>query len=142
MPSRPTFFRRLSSGGLQLLPPNLTRFLPHLMLCVTLAGCAAQTAYREGKDLIAQDKVEQGLQKFQQAAQLDPHDARYKSAFLETRDRSVQALLEKADRAMDKGQYVDADKLYNRILGFDANNERAKAGLQAIAMDQRHRQVL
>ena len=130
MPSRPTFFRRLP------------RFFPQLMLCVLLAGCAAQTAYREGKDLIAQDKVEQGLQKFQEAVRLDPHDARYKSAFLETRDRSVQALLEKADQALDKGQYVEADKLYNRILGFDASNERAKAGLQAIAMDQRHRQML
>ncbi len=134
MPSRPTFFR--------CLPTGMPRFLPQFLLCLLLTGCAAQTAYREGKDLIAQDKVELGLQKFQEAVRLDPHDARYKSAFLETRDRSVQSLLEKADRAMEKGQYVEADKLYNRILGFDSSNERAKAGLHAIALDQRHRQML
>ena len=130
MPSRPTFFRRFA------------RTLPNFALCLLLFGCAAQTAYREGRELIAADKVEQGLQKFQEAVRLDPSDARYKSAFLETRDRSVQSMLERADRLFDKGQFVEADKLYNRVLGFDSSNERAKAGLQAIAQDQHHRQIL
>jgi general secretion pathway protein D len=123
-------------------PGTLPRLLPNLALCLLLFGCAAQTAFREGKELVAHDKVEQGLQKFQEAVKLDPEDARYKSALLETRERSVNQYSTQADMALEKGQVLEAEKLYQRVLVIDPRNERAKAGLQSIALDQKHRQSL
>jgi hypothetical protein len=58
----------------------------NLALCVAVAllvsGCAGQMAYREGNALVAQDQVEAGLLKYQEAVAADPTNAAYKTAWL------------------------------------------------------------
>ena len=50
----------------------LARRLLPAALALLLSGCAAQMAYREGNELVAQDKVEAGLVKYQEALAADP----------------------------------------------------------------------
>ena len=68
---------------------SLARAGSALALALALAGCTAQMAYRDGQSLVAEDKVEAGLLKYQQAIAADPGNARYKSAYLNARDRST-----------------------------------------------------
>ena len=59
--------------------PTLARRLLPALLAILLSGCAAQMAYREGNELVAQDKVEAGLSKYQEALAADPANVQYKT---------------------------------------------------------------
>lgn len=107
-----------------------------------LAGCAAQRAFNDGKELVAQDKVEAGLEKFHQAMLADPNELQYKAAYLQTRERSINAYLEQADRLTNAGKNDQAEKLYQRVLVLNPGNDRAEAGLKKIKMDTRHSQLI
>ncbi len=153
MPSRPTrhnltrfgryaLWSAMGSAAPRLTIPKLQRFFPAVAITLVLCGCAARSAYRDGKELITQDKVEQGLTKFQEAMRLDPHELDYKSAYIQTRDRALNTFLEQADRLANRGKYAESDVLYQRVLGIDSENERAKTGLLASKQNQRHLQLL
>ena len=73
---------------------NLGRLAALPLLALALAGCAAQMAYRDGRNLVEQDKVEEGLLKYQEAIAQEPGNAVYKAAFLQARDRNAVRLLE------------------------------------------------
>lgn len=141
MPSRPTCF---------IAPPSLSRRaiaggygrLASLSLAVMLAGCAAQTAYKDGKDLVEQNKVEAGLSKFQEAMTADPRNPTYKSAYVQTRERILLTELDKASRLAAAGRHAEAEKQYQRVLEIDPNNEQARAGLQNLETSQRHGQLI
>ncbi|RYF04167.1 MAG: general secretion pathway protein GspD, partial [Oxalobacteraceae bacterium] len=85
----------------------LIRLIP-LAVAVLLAGCAAQQAYREGNELVAQDKVEAGLVKYQEALAADPGNVTYKAAWLRARDNATNRLLTQAERELAAGQPVAA----------------------------------
>jgi general secretion pathway protein D len=146
MPSRLThvfpFSYSLSIGHNWTSSKMFGRLFTWLFLCVTLAGCAAQMAYRDGKELVAQDKVEAGLTKFQEAIGRDPRNVEYKEAYLQTRERAGYSWLEQADRLAAAGKRTDAEKLYRRVLTIDPGSERARDGLMSLDMDLRHIQML
>jgi general secretion pathway protein D len=113
-----------------------------LFLIITLSGCAGQFAYSDGKELVAQDKVEEGLGKFQEAMKRDPKNAEYKEAYLQTRERAGYSWLEQADRLAAANKRSEAEKLYRRVLSIDPSSERARDGLNSLDMDLRHTQLL
>lgn len=113
-----------------------------LFLLLTLGGCAAQMAFKDGKDLVRQDKVEQGLAKMQEASQRDPHEIEYKTTYFQTRDTSIAAYLEQADRYFAAGRRQDAEDLFHRVLAMDTGNVRARDGLHRIDMEARHKKLL
>jgi len=120
------------------LPTMLARRLLPAALAFLLAGCAAQMAYREGNELVAQDKVEAGLSKYQEALAADPTNVAYKTAYLRARDAATNRLLPQADREMAEGRQELAVQDYRRVLAIDPVNERARAGLRQVDADRRH----
>lgn len=124
-------------------PINLfARLTAVCVIAGTVGGCAAQLAYREGRDLIAQDKVEEGLAKFQDASAREPTNAEYRAAYLQTRDRAVETYLRQADRLAATASHIDAEKSYRRVLSIDPANERAMAGFKVLDMEARHVQIM
>jgi general secretion pathway protein D len=109
------------------------------MLCAMLSGCAAQTAYSDGKTLLTEGKVEEGMSKFQEALQGDPQDARYRSAYLQTREHALNTTIAQADRQLATGALDQARALYRHALSIDPAYERALDGLAAV--DIRRRQI-
>ena len=107
-----------------------------------LAGCAAQMAFREGKSLVDQGKVEDGLVKLHEATERDPHNIEYKQTYLQTRDSALTHLLDQADRLVMSGKPADAKKLYQRVLTIDPNNDRARAGMETVDAVPRHAKLL
>ena len=112
------------------------------VLVLALSGCAADMAYRDGRNLVEKDQVEAGLLKYQEAMRRDPENAIYRSAFLDTRDRASARLLEQADRFINEGKYLPAAQNFQRVLSMNPQNERARAGLRALEMAERHEKLL
>lgn len=142
MPSRPACFFIPTDSVRRLFGGKLAAACTGLLITVALAGCAAQLAYRDGKELVAQGKGEEGMIKFQEALAQEPRNAEYKGAYLQTRDRLIASYVEQADRLIDTGKRPDAEKRYQRALAIDPANERARAGLRMLDNDQRHAKIL
>ena len=103
-----------------------------------LSGCAAERTHKEGVDLVNQGHVEAGLDKLQEAVKHDPDNLSFRTDFLQKRDHVIQQLLNDASTARINGHPDEAIAIYQRILKIDTENQRAKAGLKAVAMDGRH----
>ena len=117
-----------------------TLALPLVLLA--LGGCAAQLAYRDGRELIEQDKVEAGLLKFQDAIAKDPGNAQYRLAYLEARERGVGRALGQAGRDLADGKAEAAARDYRQAQALDPQNDRARAGLRALEMGRRQEKML
>lgn len=130
------------------LPLNRTDVKRWMTMCMSLIvafmlfGCAAQMAYRDGKDLLAQGKAEEGLAKLQEAVRRDPQAVEYRMTYMSTRDRIISGYLEQGDRLIGVGKWSEAEKTYQRALALDVTSDRARAGLRAIEAEQRHVKLL
>jgi general secretion pathway protein D len=138
MPSRPVFlpFQHMPKSRLA------RNIFAAVCLAFFLVGCAGQMAFREGKGLIAQDKIEAGLSKFQEAMDLEPRNVEFRAAYLQTRERAVTSFLDRATRLGASGNRDDAEALYQRVLKIDPANERAREGQHALNINERHEQLL
>jgi general secretion pathway protein D len=121
---------------------HLKNLLSPALLAILLSGCAAQMAYRDGKDLIAKDQVEAGLAKYQEAVKAEPGNAEYRAAYLQARDRATQRIFEQADRDQADGRGDMAAQGYRRVLGLDPLNERARASLRGLERDERQSKLM
>jgi general secretion pathway protein D len=122
--------------------PRLPRILALAFAVLALAGCAAQLAYRDGQQLVADDKVEAGLLKYRQAIAADPGNALYKSAFLKARDRATIGLVERAERELADGKADLALGSFQHALAIDPANERARGGLRLVEADARQAHLM
>ncbi|CAN7490617.1 general secretion pathway protein GspD [Pseudoduganella sp. LjRoot289] len=107
------------------------------LVALALAGCAGQMAFSEGRTLVEQNNPEGGLQKFQEAISADPNNAKYRSAYLQTRDRAAIRYMDQADRDLAAGRRTQALQGYQRAQGLDPMNERARAGVRAVESSER-----
>ena len=103
-----------------------------------MSGCAAQTAYKEGRELASAGKTVEALAKFDQAAQLDNRSAEYRIAGLQTRERLIIEALASGQQAAASGRLDEAKLAFNRALALQPNNPRALEGLKAIDAVGRH----
>jgi general secretion pathway protein D len=121
---------------------TLTVLFASLGLLILLAGCAAQMAYKDGKNLVEQGKVEEGLSKFQEALSHDPHDVQYRQAYLQTREHALSSFVEQGDHLAATGANDAAKKQYQRALAIDPTYEKAIAGLANLDSDLRQSALL
>jgi general secretion pathway protein D len=112
------------------------------VVALALSGCAAEMAYRDGRNLVEKDQVEAGLLKYQEAISRDPGNPVYRSAYLEARDRTSNRLLEQADQLVSEGKYGPAAQNFQRVLAMNPQNERARAGIRALEAADRHDKLL
>lgn len=108
---------------------------------ILLAGCAAQLAYKEGQELVGQGRVLDGLAKLEEASRIEPGSAQYRLAIIQTRDRWVQAQLDRAEALRRQEKLDESEQIYRHVLGVHGGNDRALAGLRMIDR-QRRAQVL
>ena len=141
MPSRPENSSFYPAAVRRVFAGKFVTACTVLLAAAALAGCAAQMAYNEGKNLVEQGKAEEGLVKFQEALAQAPRSAEYKVAYIQTRDRLVNSYVDQADRLAGNGKQSDAEKLYQRALAIDPANERARTGLRLLENEQRHAQI-
>ena len=111
--------------GVGGLTGGKTRLALMLMAALTLGGCAAERAYRDGAQLLASDQVEAGMARLAEARVREPENARYAIAYLGARDRAVADLLEQVERQRRAGEDAAADAALERVLALEPRNRRA-----------------
>jgi general secretion pathway protein D len=112
------------------------------LVALALSGCAAQLAYRDGRDLMSRDQVEAGLSKYREAISADPGNAQYRAVYVQARDRATLNFIGQAERYAADGNYEQAAQAYQRVLGLDPSDERARAGLRTLDMAARHDKLM
>jgi general secretion pathway protein D len=103
-----------------------------LIALLLLSGCASEMAYRDGKDMLTQGRIEEGLAKLDQAAREDPANLEYRTEYLNARQGVVSSLLARARREQAAGRLDEAESLYRQVLKFDPDGNRALEGLAAV----------
>lgn len=120
----------------------MTRWLV-LTLVVALAACAPGREFmRNGQQMIDQGQLEAGLAQMEKGLLLEPENREYRMQVIRQRDAEIGKLLARADAQRTTDRLDDAAALYRRVLGIDAQNSRAKQGLEAVDVARRQSQRL
>lgn len=106
---------------------------------VLSAGCS--TVLRDSQALIDQGNYKDGLAGLEEGMRERPGDAERRIVYFRSRDQVVNRLLVLAGTELGAGRLDSAGSAFTEVLGVDANNARAAAGLAAIDAARRH-QVL
>lgn len=120
---------------------NVCTFLAALLV-VMLAGCAAERMQRDGMNLIAAGRYEEGLDKLNSAASEDPANLQFRSQAANKRSEIVNRLLLTAYSEKASSRFDEAEKLLLRALKIEPTNVRARDGLDDIIKDRRHAGLL
>jgi len=107
-----------------------------------LAGCAAQRAFDEGRELIDAGRIPEGLARIDEAYRLDPRNQSYREQYIKQRDFAVQRTLALAEKARLGNLFDEAQSAYQQALVLDSANPRAAAGLESLRVERRHRALL
>lgn len=136
-----TFFRQKATNGQRWVFAK-RRLASHGIAVFLLSGCAAEMAYRDGKNLVQQGKFEEGITKLQEAHLKEPRDGQYRAAYLQSRDRALATYLSQADQLVENDRHEEAASLFGKVLSIDARNERARAGLFELELKARHQKAV
>jgi general secretion pathway protein D len=115
-----------------------------LMVCaLALAACATTpTALEEARRLAAAGRGEEALARLERAAKENPGDHALRSEYFRQRELLAAQWLAQAETLRLAGQLERAEALYQRVLKHDAGNLRALGGLEQVATDRRHLDVV
>ncbi|MDV6342676.1 secretin and TonB N-terminal domain-containing protein [Nitrosomonas sp. Is24] len=122
------------------------RIIVLIILLVSIAGCAINNrtfgtrniAFDDGQKLIAQGQFESGLARLEQARREEPENRDIQTVVLRLREEVTGKLLFEAENLRFSGQLDRATEAFQRILSLFPFNERAKEGLESIALDRQH----
>lgn len=107
-----------------------------------LAGCAGKEPHRQGMDLVAQGRYEEGLAKIKQAMADAPDNEVYSLAYKNSSQRAINRWLGEALNARALGNLEAAEALYLRVLNLDPKQADAQAGLRAVDKARQHNRLL
>ena len=110
-----------------------------VIVLILAAGCAAQTARDEGRRLVEQGRMEEGIRRLEQGVKANPDDTELRNYHARTRDLYVTQLLYEGEKARMLGRSDEAIAAFRRVLEFSAGNARAQAGLNAVGAEQKQR---
>lgn len=122
------------------------RIIVLIILCMAIVGCAINNktfgtrsiAFDEGKKLVAQGQFESGFAKLEQASREQPENREIQTVSIRLREEVIGKLLFEADNFRFSGDSERATQAYQRILNLYPFNERAKEGIESIAVERRH----
>jgi general secretion pathway protein D len=119
---------------------NKALFIATFALAV--AGCASDSAYREGERLLAQGYTEEGLRQLEQAVRAEPKNVQYRTAYIQARDVHLTSLYALADEALRAGREEEAEAIYRDTLKLHPESPRGRAGMLLIETQRRNRILL
>lgn len=108
----------------------------------TLVGCVGAQLHREGMNLIAEGKPEEGIRKLQQAVAEQPDSVEYRRDLAQKRTDAIAKYIVTAESERSAGKLENAEAVYKRIQQIEPGNARAAEGLEALARERRYAPVL
>jgi general secretion pathway protein D len=112
-----------------------------------ITGCSFDPIFgdpllREARVLVDSGDGEKALTLLQKAMHAQPENLAYRNEYFKQRDLWAARWLAQADALLLAGQFDLAANLYRRVEKFDPGSARARAGLNQIAADMRHRTII
>ena len=109
-----------------------------LFAVAALAACATNPLVDEGKRLIAQGNLDEGVAKLEQAARERPNDAGARNAYITQREAIVGVYVREGDALRTFGDLDGAEASFRRALQLNPGSPAAQGGVDAVARDRRH----
>jgi general secretion pathway protein D len=109
---------------------------------VLVGACAVDQLHSEGLAAIDAGRYVEGIGMLEQAARQQPRNASYRLDLKARREAAIQQLIAAADTARRAGRLDDAESLYRDVLTIEDSNNRAQQGLDGVAADRRHADVV
>ena len=113
-----------------------------ILIALLLLTACAHDQFRDNRELIEAGNVDEGLARIAEQVKQNPNDVELRNYYLRHRVVAVQSYLALGDNAFGAGQLDAAASAYNRTLALEAENPRAKAGLNALETARRHQLAL
>ncbi|AOF83731.1 bacterial type II and III secretion system family protein [Methyloversatilis sp. RAC08] len=106
--------------------PARLRALTFAFLAVTLAGCATNQAFEDGKKALISGEQERALSLFEQATKEAPDNPEFRATFFRQREVAVSKLLAQAENARLAGRRDEATAALDKAQTLDPRNQRAQ----------------
>jgi general secretion pathway protein D len=114
-----------------------------MVFVLVLAACATRpTAIDQARTHFEKGRGEQALALLEQAAKDNPQDPALRAEYFRMRALVAAQWLAQAETLRAAAQFDNAETLYRRVLQHDPANPRATAGLEQVAADRRHRELV
>jgi general secretion pathway protein D len=106
-----------------------------------LAACATNESFRQGRDMVENGNVEEGLARIEQAMTESPDDKEIRNFYLRNRAVAVQRYLAAGDNARASGPanaaaLDQAEAAYASALRLEPDNARGREGLEQVKKDR------
>jgi general secretion pathway protein D len=115
-----------------------------LAACLLVAACAylPSSTVDEARRHFDEGRGEEALALLDKASKEDPGNKAVRAEYFRQRDLLVAQWLSQADTLRLAGQFEVSESLYQRVIKYDAQNPRARAGFAQIETDKRHRALV
>ena len=92
--------------------------------------------------MLSSNRIEEGIARLESASRESPRNTEYRLTLFKQRGLAVTQLLQQAETARMSGDLAQAEAAYRRALNIEPVNDRAKAGLEEIATEKRHKLIV
>jgi len=118
------------------------RLIAGAALFLLLAACATYTVIDDARLLFERGRSEEALALLDKAASEPDADPAIRMEYNRQRDLLTVSWLSQAEILRQAGQFQPAATLYQRVLKYDPDNPRARAGLEQIKVVLRDRALV
>ena len=118
------------------------KLLALILIALALAACATNENFRQARTEVEVGNEEAGLARLEQELKANPQDTELRNYYQRHKEVAVQRYIALGDNARSAGAMDRAMQSYERALRFDADNLRAKAGIEMVRKDREHRTLL
>ncbi len=117
-----------------------------MMLLAVFTGCATDiktkannnVAFVEGQRLITEGNLITGLERLGQAVYEEPDNKEIRIVYMREYEKVTSKLLTEADSTLLSGDLDSAEQQYYQVLDIVPQNERGKAGMEAVELARHH----
>ena len=114
-----------------------------LLAAAMLGGCSTPpTIIDEARGHFDKGRGEQALATLDKAQKENAQDPALRAEYVRLRGLLASQWLAQAETLRQSGQLDAAETLYRRVLTYDPANMRAAAGVETLAADRRHREIV
>ena len=120
----------------------LQRLFLLLLTTLVLSGCAGEIAHRNGLTLLQEGQINSGLAALEKAVQEAPGNAQFRKELLVRKAAYIDLWLSQGEQQRKAGERDSAEASFNKVLGLETTNLRARVGLDNLTRDHRHEDIV
>ncbi len=105
---------------------NLVRFCAALLICVVLAGCAGDVAFKKGEKSALNGDLDRAVSFYRQALQQDPENVEYLTRLTKVQNQAALNHIDRAARYLQEKNPEAAIYEAQQANIYDPNSDKAR----------------